>query len=44
MFGLFAVSWLILRLIIFPFWAIRATSINLLDALRPSEDMMVYYV
>lgn len=43
MFGLFAVSWLILRLIIFPFWVIRATSINLLDALRPSE-WMVYYI
>lgn len=46
LFGMFAMSWLILRLVIFPFWVIRATSIHLLDALRPSEafDMGVYYI
>lgn len=45
-FGMFAVSWLILRLLIFPFWVIRATSVHLLDALRPSElyHMILYYV
>nr|XP_043629645.1 ceramide synthase LOH2 [Erigeron canadensis] len=46
LFGMFALSWLILRLIIFPFWIIRATSNHLLDALNPSEiyDMTLYYI
>lgn len=45
-FGMFAFSWLILRLIIFPFWVIRASSVHLLEALRPSEvyHMSLYYV
>ncbi|KAM7479190.1 hypothetical protein LguiA_027403 [Lonicera macranthoides] len=44
-FGMFAISWLILRLILFPFWVIRATSYHLLDCLRLSETyhMSLYY-
>uniref|UniRef100_A0A803M642 TLC domain-containing protein n=1 Tax=Chenopodium quinoa TaxID=63459 RepID=A0A803M642_CHEQI len=36
-FGLFALSWLMLRLIFFPFWAIRATSIDLCTVLNLSD-------
>lgn len=45
-FGLFAISWLILRLIIFPFWVIRSTSYHLVDCLSLSEvyDMSLYYI
>ncbi|KAM7470660.1 hypothetical protein LguiA_008843 [Lonicera macranthoides] len=45
-FGLFAISWLILRLIIFPFWVIRSSSYHLCDVLRLSEPyhMSLYYV
>ncbi|XP_059652877.1 ceramide synthase LOH2-like [Cornus florida] len=45
-FGLFAISWLILRLIIFPFWIIRSTSYYMRDFLRLSEvyPMIIYYV
>ncbi|KAE9607276.1 putative ceramide synthase component Lag1/Lac1 [Lupinus albus] len=44
-FGFFAVSWLILRLIFFPFWVIRATSTDLLKCLNLSETfpMFLYY-
>ncbi|KAJ6716626.1 hypothetical protein OIU74_009207 [Salix koriyanagi] len=45
-FGLFAVSWLILRLIFFPFWVIKATSYDLVEFLDLSlaHDKLVYYV
>uniref|UniRef100_A0A0R0L423 TLC domain-containing protein n=1 Tax=Glycine max TaxID=3847 RepID=A0A0R0L423_SOYBN len=45
-FGFFAVSWLILRLIFFPFWVIKATSIDLQQVLNLSEGfhMFLYYV
>ncbi|MED6180324.1 Ceramide synthase loh2 [Stylosanthes scabra] len=45
-FGLFALSWLILRLIFFPFWVIRATSIDLIDHLNLGEayPTMLYYM
>ncbi|KAI4295651.1 hypothetical protein L6164_035672 [Bauhinia variegata] len=45
-FGLFAISWLVLRLIFFPFWVIRASSYNLRECLNLSEPypMLVYYV
>ncbi|XAR59452.1 hypothetical protein NMG60_11015294 [Bertholletia excelsa] len=45
-FGLFAISWLLLRLIYFPFWVIRASSFHIRDCLRLSEayDTLVYYV
>lgn len=33
LFGMFAVSWLILRLVIFPFWVIRATRLTFLSTL-----------
>ncbi|XP_021732782.1 LAG1 longevity assurance homolog 2-like [Chenopodium quinoa] len=44
-FGLFALSWLMLRLIFFPFWAIRATSIDLCTVLNLSDpyDKVRYY-
>ncbi|CAL0312122.1 unnamed protein product [Lupinus luteus] len=44
-FGFFAVSWLLLRLIFFPFWVIRATSTDLLKCLNLSETfpMFLYY-
>ncbi|KNA24599.1 hypothetical protein SOVF_014130 [Spinacia oleracea] len=44
-FGLFAVSWLTLRLIFFPFWVIRATSYDLpnyLDLSKPYPRSMYY--
>ncbi|KAL2460246.1 LAG1 longevity assurance2 [Abeliophyllum distichum] len=45
-FGLFAISWLILRLILFPFWAIRSSSYYLCEVLNMSEPyhMLLYYV
>ncbi|KAH8498467.1 hypothetical protein Peur_073646 [Populus x canadensis] len=45
-FGLFAISWLVLRLIFFPFWVIRATSYDLVKFLDLSlaRDKLVYYV
>ncbi|WVZ22784.1 hypothetical protein V8G54_001328 [Vigna mungo] len=41
-----AISWLILRLIFFPFWVIKATSIDLQQCLNLSEgfDMFLYYI
>ncbi|XP_061350990.1 ceramide synthase LOH2 isoform X2 [Gastrolobium bilobum] len=45
-FGLFAISWLILRLIFFPFWVIKATSFDLVECLNLSLSyhMFLYYV
>ncbi|KAH9605119.1 hypothetical protein KSS87_000450 [Heliosperma pusillum] len=45
-FGFFAVSWLVLRLIYFPFWVIRATSYLMGDYLKLSEPYprSLYYV
>ncbi|XP_077213251.1 LAG1 homologue 2 [Tasmannia lanceolata] len=45
-FGFFAVSWLLLRLIFFPFWVIRATSYNLIKCLNLSESYptSLYYI
>lgn len=45
-FGLFAVSWLILRLIFFPFWVISASSYDLCDHLKLSESYprSLYYI
>ncbi|KAK2380576.1 Ceramide synthase loh2 [Trifolium repens] len=45
-FAFFAISWLILRLIFFPFWVIRATSLDLQQCLNLSESfpMFLYYV
>ncbi|CAH2053323.1 unnamed protein product, partial [Thlaspi arvense] len=44
-FALFALSWLLLRLIYFPFWIIWATSIELLDYLdmTSAEGTIMYY-
>uniref|UniRef100_A0A7N0T466 TLC domain-containing protein n=1 Tax=Kalanchoe fedtschenkoi TaxID=63787 RepID=A0A7N0T466_KALFE len=33
-FGMFAISWLILRLIFFPFWLIKSTSVDLIEYLK----------
>ncbi|THG18448.1 hypothetical protein TEA_023792 [Camellia sinensis var. sinensis] len=45
-FGLFAISWLILRLIVFPFWVINSSSYHICEFLRCSEayPMSIYYV
>ncbi|XP_074296295.1 ceramide synthase LOH2-like [Silene latifolia] len=45
-FGFFAVSWLMLRLIYFPFWVIRATSYLMGDHMNLSEPYprSLYYV
>lgn len=45
-FGFFAISWLILRLIFFPFWVIRATSYDLCQYLKLSDvnSRLIYYV
>ncbi|XP_052176700.1 ceramide synthase LOH2 [Diospyros lotus] len=45
-FGLFAISWLLLRLIYFPFWVIKSSSNDLCECLRLPEayDMVLYYV
>lgn len=46
LFGFFAVSWLILRLIFFPFWVIRSSSYDLIDCLDLSKpaSRALYYV
>ncbi|CAB4320802.1 unnamed protein product [Prunus armeniaca] len=46
LFGFFALSWLILRLIFFPFWVIRSSSYDLLDCLDLSKPAprALYYV
>lgn len=45
LFGCFAVSWLALRLVFFPFWVIRSSSYYLCEVLNLSEayDTMIYY-
>ncbi|XP_019165278.1 PREDICTED: LAG1 longevity assurance homolog 2-like [Ipomoea nil] len=45
-FGLFAISWLVLRLVVFPFWVIKASSFYILEVLRMSDsyDKSLYYV
>ncbi|PSS02713.1 LAG1 longevity assurance like [Actinidia chinensis var. chinensis] len=45
-FGLFAISWLLLRLIFFPFWVIKSSSYDLCEFLRLPEayPMSLYYV
>ncbi|KAK6143538.1 hypothetical protein DH2020_023886 [Rehmannia glutinosa] len=45
-FGLFAISWLALRLIFFPFWIIRSTSYYLIEVLVLSQpySATLYYV
>ncbi|GAA0141824.1 transferase [Lithospermum erythrorhizon] len=45
-FGLFAISWFILRLIFFPFWVIRSTSYYLCEVLNLSESYhtALYYI
>ncbi|KAJ0076624.1 hypothetical protein Patl1_36135 [Pistacia atlantica] len=45
-FGLFAISWLVLRLVFFPFWVIKSSSYDLLNYLNLSEiyPTVVYYV
>nr|AFK33732.1 unknown [Medicago truncatula] len=45
-FAFFAVSWLILRLIFFPLWIIKTTSLDLQKVLNLSErlPMLLYYV
>ncbi|XP_078432596.1 LAG1 homolog 2 [Wolffia australiana] len=43
-FGLFALSWVLLRLIFFPFWIIRSSSYYSLKDLSKSEDFkFIYY-
>ncbi|CAA7048314.1 unnamed protein product [Microthlaspi erraticum] len=44
-FGLFAISWFLLRLVYFPFWIIRATSSELLRYLDMTlvKDTLMYY-
>ncbi|XP_026394558.1 LAG1 longevity assurance homolog 2-like isoform X2 [Papaver somniferum] len=44
-FGFFAVSWVILRLVFFPFWVIRCSSYNLIEVLKLSEayHTFLYY-
>ncbi|KAH6767111.1 LAG1-like protein 2 [Perilla frutescens var. hirtella] len=45
-FGLFALSWLVLRLIFFPFWVIRSSSYYLCEVLNLSKtyDATMYYI
>ncbi|KAJ4716317.1 LAG1 longevity assurance like [Melia azedarach] len=45
-FGLFAISWLILRLIFFPFWVIKTSSYDIQDYLDLSENYptALYYM
>ncbi|KAI4298454.1 hypothetical protein L6164_032011 [Bauhinia variegata] len=45
-FGFFSISWLVLRLILFPFWVIRASSYSIRDYLNLSDPypMLLYYV
>ncbi|KAL5855556.1 hypothetical protein ACOSQ4_005358 [Xanthoceras sorbifolium] len=44
-FGLFAISWLVLRLIFFPFWIIKSTSYDLQECLNLAENYptFLYY-
>ncbi|CAH9100413.1 unnamed protein product [Cuscuta europaea] len=44
-FGLFAISWLVLRLVIFPFWVIWSSSYYMIEVLRLSEasHVLLYY-
>ncbi|XP_023645774.1 LAG1 longevity assurance homolog 2 isoform X2 [Capsella rubella] len=44
-FGLFAISWFLLRLVYFPFWIIRATSLELLGYLDMAsvKGSLMYY-
>ncbi|VFQ72537.1 unnamed protein product [Cuscuta campestris] len=45
-FGLFAVSWLVLRLVIFPFWVIWSSCYYMIEVLRLSEllsHVLLYY-
>lgn len=45
-FGFFAISWLVLRLIFFPFWVISASSYDMQNCMNLSEayPMLLYYV
>ncbi|GLT60449.1 hypothetical protein SLA2020_332140 [Shorea laevis] len=45
-FGLFAISWLLLRLIFFPFWVIKTSSYDVREFLNLSEayPTLLYYV
>ncbi|KAF3329059.1 ASC1-like protein 3 [Carex littledalei] len=45
-FGLFAISWLLLRLIYFPFWIIRTSSYKCVESLKDLEKFptMFYYI
>ncbi|KAJ4756956.1 LAG1 longevity assurance 2 [Rhynchospora pubera] len=45
-FGLFAISWFLLRLIYFPFWIIRTSSYECVEALKDLEKFptMFYYI
>ncbi|XP_078174272.1 LAG1 homolog 2 [Carex rostrata] len=45
-FGLFAISWLLLRLIYFPFWIIRTSSYECVESLKDLEKFptMFYYI
>ncbi|XP_059647791.1 ceramide synthase LOH2 [Cornus florida] len=45
-FGLFAISWLILRLIVFPFWIIKASSYHVCQVLKITDAYLIslYYV
>lgn len=45
-FGLFAISWLLLRLIYFPFWIIRSSSYDLIQHLSLPDpyQIWIYYV
>nr|GMC87616.1 LAG1 longevity assurance homolog 2-like [Ipomoea batatas] len=45
-FGLFAISWLVLRLVFFPFWVIKSSSVYILEVLRMSDSYhkSLYYI
>ncbi|KAK8557535.1 hypothetical protein V6N12_009766 [Hibiscus sabdariffa] len=44
-FGLFSISWLLLRLILFPFWVIKSSSYDVMEFLHPSDlyPKFLYY-
>ncbi|KAI4318615.1 hypothetical protein MLD38_032294 [Melastoma candidum] len=46
LFGLFAISWVVLRLVIFPFWVIRASSYYFVEhvPLTESYNTLRYYI
>ncbi|XP_009609380.1 ceramide synthase LOH2 [Nicotiana tomentosiformis] len=46
LFGFFAVSWFVLRLVFFPFWVIRSSSYYLCEVLKLSEaySTVLYYI